>query len=275
MPQPASPTANTSPGLHRLSRRRLAGQRVVITGGSSGVGRALAVELSRRGGVVLATARRQHLLEELAATSGVSILAGDITSAAFRSQLVAVAERRLGGIGVVVAAAGSGAVGPFSSADPATLRRIMEVDFLAPAELVRLSLPALHASPDPAIVLVGSILGLHPLPWHADYCAAKSALHSLAAALRVELSTIPIDVLLCSLGPTDSEFWDSLLVGQRPRWSHGRSLSAAVTARIIATALERRRKEVFPGWPAKGYALAARLCPWLIDTIMRRRMAAG
>ena len=249
------------------------GLRILLTGGSSGVGRALAVELAARGASVFATARRRELLATLAAEAPIAVLAGDVTSADFRRELVAGAVNTLGGIDIVVAAAGSGAIGRFADADPATLRRVMEIDFFASVELVRLALPELFKSPDPAIVLVGSILGLHPLPLHADYCAAKAALHALAGTLRAELAPSGIDVLLATLGPTASEFWDSLLVGDRPAWSRGRQLDAATTARAIIAALERRRGRVYPGWSAKGFALAARFCPRLIDRIIQRRMA--
>lgn len=262
-------------------RRRLAGLRAVVTGGSSGVGRALALELCRRGVRVLATARRRPRLEALAAEArasfGDGVLlheAGDVTAADFRRDLVAAAVARLGGLDVVVAAAGGGAIGAFRESDPETLRRIMELDFFATAELARESLPALARGRDPAIVLVGSILGLHPLPLHADYCAAKAAVHSLAVSLRQELAADGIGVLLASLGPTESEFWDNLLVGTRPRWSQGRPLSAARTATDIADALERRSAEVIPGWRAKGFAIAARCFPGLIDAIVARRFHA-
>jgi len=80
-------------------------------------------------------------------------------------------------------------------------------------------------------------------------------------------------VLLASLGPTESEFWDHLLTGRRPGWSQGRAMSAARTARIIARAVVWRRREVLPGWRAKGFAFAARLFPRLIDRAMMRRQS--
>jgi short-subunit dehydrogenase len=262
---------------HRPRRRRIASLRVLVTGGSSGVGRAVAVELAARGARVLATARRAERLAELErAVPGIATMAGDITAAATRRQLLDHARNHLDGLDVVVAAAGGGAIGPFRNADPATLRTIMELDFFAPAELVREALPLLAAGTDPAIVLVGSILGRHPLPLHAEYCAAKAALASLAGSLRAELAADGIDVVLASLGPTESEFWDSLAAGRRPAWSGGRPLTAEATAAAIIAALVNRRPEVLPGWAAKGYAFAARVCPWLIDAVVahRRRQSA-
>jgi short-subunit dehydrogenase len=259
-------------------RRDLAGATALVTGGSSGVGRAIALELARRGTRVLATARRADrlaaLAEEAAGSAGGPLitLAGDITVAGFRRQLVAAAVDAWGGLDIVVAAAGSGAIGAFGDASADTLARIMDVDFFAPAELVRESLPALRRGRDPAIVLVGSILGHHPLPLHADYCAAKSALRSLAGSLRVELAADRIDVLLATLGPTESEFWDHLLAGRRPGWSRGRPLSAARTARSVVRGLVRRRREVRPGWRAKAFVFAARLFPRLLERAMIRRL---
>lgn len=241
------------------------------------MGRAVALELARRGVRVLATGRRGErlaaLAEEAAGMAGGPLLheAGDITSSAFRRHLIDLASEQLGGLDLIVAAAGSGAIGSFRDASPDTLAGIMDVDFVAPAELVRVALPALRAGHDPAIVLVGSILGYHPLPLHAEYCAAKAAVRSLAGTLRIELAEDGIGVLLASLGPTESEFWNHLLTGRRPSWSRGRAMSAVRTARIIVRALVWRRREVLPGWRAKGFAFAARLFPRLIDRAMMRR----
>jgi short-subunit dehydrogenase len=257
------------PEVCRRGRRRLAGLRAIVTGGSSGVGRALALELARRGARVLATARRRERLDELARLGGsagpIEHEAGDICNPAFRRQLVASAAARLGGIDLVVAAAGGGAVGGFRTARPETLIRILDLDLVAPAELVREALPHLARGRDAAVVLVGSILGLHPLPLHAEYCAAKSGLRSLAGTLRLELAGDGIGVLLATLGPIESEFWTALVAGERPGWSRGRGLSPDRAARAILSGLERRKPEVVPGWQAKGYAWLAHWMPGLID----------
>lgn len=257
-----------------FGRRRIAGKRFVVTGASSGVGRAIAVELARRGARVLATARRNDRLRDLANQSAPAIepLAGDICDPAFRRQLVATAEERFGGIDGVVAAAGGGAIGRFQDLSPETFARVMDLDFTAPAELVRSALPVLVKGHDPVIVFVGSILGLHPLPLHGEYCAAKAALKSLAGTLRTELASQGVGVLLVDLGPTQSEFWDALLVGERPPWSRGRRMPAERAAGAIAGAIERRRAEIVTGWQARGYALAARFLPRLIDRAAARHL---
>lgn len=255
--------------------------RALVTGGSSGVGRAVAVALARAGARVLATARRQERLAELttAAAGGdhdpIEHLAGDICDASFRRQLVATTAARLGGIDLVVAAAGSGAIGSFRSSGAETLAEILAVDLVAPVELVREALPHLGHGRDPAIVLVGSILGLHPLPLHGEYCAAKSGLRSLAGTLRLELALDGIDVLLATLGPVESEFWTALRRGRRPGWSRGRGMPPERAAAVILAGLERRRAEIVPGWQAKAYAFLARHLPGLIDRWAARNWRHG
>ena len=171
-----------------------------------------------------------------------------------------------------LAAAGGGAIGRFRDLTADTFARIIDLDLVAPAELVRQSLPDLAASDDPIVVFVGSILALHPLPLHGEYCAAKAALRSLAGTLRMELAADGIDVLLVNLGPTASEFWDALVVGQRPPWSRGRRMPAERAAAAIADGMERRRREITPGWQARGFAIAARFLPGLIDLLAGRHL---
>jgi len=259
-----------------VGRRQLAGLRGLLTGGSSGVGRALAIALAAEGVDLVITGRRhQRLLETAAAASEFAgrlvPLAGDLTDDDFRRQVVGDTCRELGGLDLMIAAAGAGAIGPFAESPPEVLRQIFEINFFAPAELLRLCLPELSRGRMPAAVIVGSILGLHPLPLHAEYSAAKAAVHSFAAAVRPELTDRGVDLLLAVLGPTESEFWDHLLSGNRPNWSAGRPLSATVTAAAIVRALATGRASIRPGWRAKAFASLARLCPAAIDWAVRRK----
>lgn len=257
-------------------KRDLVGARVIVTGASSGVGRALAVLLARRGCRVLATARRSERLIHLAKDSVVEcpifFFPGDLCDPSFRHALAGEAIARLGGIDLVVSAAGAGAVGPFREATPETFARVVDLDLVAQAELVRACLPSLSDGRDPAIVLVGSILGLHPLPLHGEYAASKAALRSLATTLRLELAQDGIAVLLATLGPVASEFWDSLVAGERPAWSRGKPMLARHAAAAIIEGLERRRTEIVPGWQAKTYAFLARYLPGLIDRAVARHL---
>ena len=196
-------------------------------------------------------------------------LSGDITNSRFQEELVEKAKVAFGGIDLIVAAAGVGAVGPFSESSLDTMRSVFEIDFFAPVDLVYKSLPQLKKGRSPAVVLIGSILGVHPLPLHGGYAAAKAALHGFANAVRPELASLGIDIKVAILGPTESEFWDNLVAGERASWSQGRPLSAETTAAAIVAAMERGGSYVTPGWRAKTYVFLARFFPALIDLFVR------
>ena len=251
--------------------RDLSEQCGILTGATSGVGRALAKLLAKRGTRLVISGRRESRLIDLASEHpGVLIpLPGDITNSRFQEELVEKAKVAFGGIDLIVAAAGVGAVGPFSESSLDTMRSVFEIDFFAPVDLVYKSLPQLKKGRSPAVVLIGSILGVHPLPLHGGYAAAKAALHGFANAVRPELASLGIDVKVAILGPTESEFWDNLVAGERASWSQGRPLSAETTAAAIIAAMERGGGAVTPGWRAKTYVFLARFFPALIDLFVR------
>ena len=251
--------------------RDLSEQCGILTGATSGVGRALAKLLAERGTRLVISGRRESRLIDLASEyPGVLIpFPGDITNSRFQEELVEKARVAFGGIDLVIAAAGVGAVGPFSESSLDTMRSVFEIDFFAPIDLVYQSLSQLKKGRSPAVVLIGSILGVHPLPLHGGYAAAKAALHGFANAVRPELASLGIDVKVAILGPTESEFWDNLVAGERASWSQGRPLSAETTAAAIVAAMERGGSYVTPGWRAKTYVFLARFFPALIDLFVR------
>ncbi|RIK78375.1 MAG: glucose dehydrogenase [Planctomycetota bacterium] len=259
-----------------MVRRTLRDRRVVITGASSGIGRHLALELADRGARLLLSARRRELLHSLAEEcrargAAAEYIAGDVADEACRADLAAFARDRWGGIDMLVNNAGVSAHACFADSDESTLRRIMEVNFFAAAELTRRALPLLAAGRQPAIVNVGSVLGHRGVPLTSEYCASKFALRGWSEALRVELAPRGIDVLLVSPGTTDTDFFAHLIAdkAQRP-WGATPSISPAVVARQIAGALQRGRREIFPNWRGRGFVLANRLTPSLVDRVLLR-----
>jgi len=256
--------------LHRKVRN-LSGRCGILTGATSGVGRALARLLAERGVRLVISGRRESRLNDLASEyPGVLIpLPGDITNSRFQEELVEKAKESFGGIDLVIAAAGVGAVEPFSESSLETMRSVFEVNFFAPVDLVYKSLPHLENGYSPAVVLIGSILGVHPLPLHGGYAAAKAALHGFANAVRPELASLGIDVKVAILGPTESEFWNNLVAGERASWSQGRPLSAETTAAAIIATMEQGGDAVTPGWRAKAYVFLSRFFPALIDLFVR------
>src|SRR5205085_8829154 len=140
--------------------------------------------------------------------------------------------------------AGIGAVGPFEDAGEERLRRVMEVDFFAPAELIRGALPLLKGGHHPIIVNIGSVLGHRAVPGKSEYCASKFALHGFSDALRAELAPQGIDVLLVSPSTTVSEFFEAA-AGQSGRSPKRYSaMSADAVARRAVAAMAAGRHEI-------------------------------
>ena len=247
--------------------RNLSGQRGILTGATSGVGQALARSLAERGVRLVITGRREARLVDLASEYPELLVpfSGDITDVLFQEELVRYSTAELGGIDLLITAAGAGAVGPFFRSSVETMRSVFEIDYFSPVQLVQKTLPQLINGRTPAVVFIGSILGAHPLPLHSEYSAAKAALHGFVSAVRPEFASLGIDVNVAILGPTQSEFWDNLISGERASWSQGHPLSAEITAAAIISGLERGVPVVIPGWRAKSYIFLARIFPSLID----------
>jgi short-subunit dehydrogenase len=262
-----------------MSRRQLHAARVLITGASSGIGRALALRLARRQSQLLLTARRADRLEQLAgevrvAGGSADVLAGDISDPEHRRLLVQRATGLWGGLDVLVNNAGIGALGPFASADPRRLRQIMEVNFFAPVELARQSLPLLAQGRHPLIVNVGSVLGHRAVPGKVEYCASKFALHGFSDGWRTELARAGIDLLLVSPSTTSSEFFDQAAgdpaEGSRHLGRH--AASPEWVARQMERAMESGRHEVILSWGGKLLVYLDRLAPSWVDWALKRRM---
>jgi short-subunit dehydrogenase len=147
----------------------------------------------------------------------------------------------------------------------------MEVNFFAPVELIRESLPLLREGSQPVVVNIGSILGHRGCPHKSEYSASKFALHGFSEALRPELATLGIDVLVVAAGPTATEHFDTLIEdkGELP-WGNPRRKPAEQVARAIVQAIEQGKHEVITSWRGWLWVLLNRLSPGLVDCIMSR-----
>ncbi len=257
-------------------RRQLLDKRAVVTGASSGIGRALALELARQGVDLVLVARRADRLAEVAdevAKLGrrVEIVAGDVTDPDIRRQAIDAARDALGGLDILVNNAGIGAHGRFADASPERLRPIMEVNFFAPVEFVRAALPLLAKGREPIIVNIGSILGHRACPHKSEYAASKFALHGFSEALRAECAPQGIDVLVVAAGPTDTEHFDTLIEeqGDLP-WGEPHRASPARVVGSIARAMRRGRHEIIPSWRGWLWLTLNRIAPRLVDRLMAR-----
>jgi short-subunit dehydrogenase len=258
-----------------MARRSIEGCRGILTGASSGIGRALAGELVRGGARLLVLGRRAERLEELArslagAPGKVSVLAGDVTHEDIRRTAVERVQALYGGLDLLVNNAGSGAMGRFDEATPERLRQIMEVNFFAAAELTRACLPLLRQGNRPMVVNIGSVLGHRGVPGCAEYCASKFALRGLSESLRSELAAQGIDVLLVSPARTATEFFESAVNPHLTNWPKVRGIAPEIVARRTVRAIRRGRRELVPSFTGKLLVWASRLVPWAVEWALRR-----
>ncbi|NOY30613.1 MAG: SDR family NAD(P)-dependent oxidoreductase [Planctomycetes bacterium] len=260
-----------------MGRRSITDRRILITGASSGIGRALARELAPHGPHLLLAARSQGPLEELAdellklGAASARAFVVDVTDPQSRGALVGQIGDLWGSLDLLVNNAGISAHGRFTNSTEQTLRQIMEVNFFAAAELTRLTLPFLRRGQDPMVVNVGSILGHRGIPHNSEYCASKFALRGWSEAIRPELDRDDIALLLVSPGTTETKFFEHLISqeGQLP-WGKTSGISPEEVARQIVRGIEHDRREIFPNWRGRLFVILNRICPWLVDRLMQR-----
>lgn len=180
----------------------------LITGASSGFGRALAEQVLERGDQVVLAARRLAPLEELAvnAEGRAMPVAADVMLAADRSRLVRLAVERFGRIDVLANIAGRGCLGAAEEFSLEQLREQMELNFFSAVELTREVLPVMRAQGSGHLLNLTSVAGLVAFPACAPYCASKFALEAWSEALSFEMSSLGIRVTLVEPGAFRTEF---------------------------------------------------------------------
>ena len=258
-----------------MAIREIKNARVLITGASSGIGESLARAMAKQGARLLLTARRQERLDELVAqlskdNNHILALAGDITDFNHRCELLKEIQSQWGGIDILVNNAGVGAVGHFVESDPQRLRKVMEVNFFAVAEMIRESFELLRNGNSPAIVNVGSVLGHTAVPGKSEYCASKFALHGFNDSLRAELFRHGIDVVMISPSTTKSEFTDSLLEDRGGVAKNPYGMTPDAVAAHVIRGIRRGRREIILSVSGTLLVWLDRICPPLASVILRR-----
>jgi len=177
----------------------LPSQVILITGCSSGIGKATALRLARAGATVYATARRTDSLADLAA-AGCRTLALDVTDEASMVAAVRQIEAEQGAVGVLINNAGYSQSGAVESVPMAAARRQFETNVFGPLRLAQLVLPAMRKAGRGRIVNLSSMGGTLTFPGGGLYHASKYAVEALSDALRFEVRSFGVDVIVIQPG---------------------------------------------------------------------------
>lgn len=245
---------------------------VVITGASSGIGRAVALEMARRGANVVLGARRLDRLESVAAECralgvGAKAIAADVTRREDCRLLVAEA----GTVDVLVNNAGFAIFDSIAEAKPEELRAMMDTNYFGAVNCTQAVLPQMLDRGEGTIVNVASIAGIMGFSRMGGYSATKFALMGMTEALRDEVLGRGLRVALVCPGTTDTEFFVKAERGKMPGASR---LMLAVKPQRVARAVcdaaeDGRYRRILPVMAAT-YMRLKELFPRFAHMIMRR-----
>ena len=190
---------------------------VLITGCSTGIGRATAEHLAAKGWTVYATARKPDTIQDLA-QKGCKTLALDVCDEGSMRAAVDTVERAEGAVGALVNNAGYGQEGVFEEVPMAEIRRQFETNVFGLIRLTQLCLPGMRRQGWGRIVNISSMGGKLTLPGGAFYHATKHAVEAMSDALRFEVRPFGIDVVVVEPGPIKTRFGDTAIssLGSRP-----------------------------------------------------------
>ena len=241
----------------------------LVTGASSGIGRAFAVALARKGTDLVVVARRRAELDLLAAeligTHGrsVEVMEVDLVDPAQRGAV----EARLADAGrpvdLLVNSAAIGTQGLFAAVPVDRQEREILLNVLALARLTRAALPGMIERGRGGVVNVSSLAGDQGLPMWANYAATKSYVTNFSRALQTELRGTGVKVLILRPGLTRTGFYEE--TGFTPDTVPGPAwMTAEAVAEGALRSLARGRRESVPGAHNRGLAIASRLSPWVL-----------
>ncbi len=252
--------------------RKLRGTTVVITGATSGIGRATALEFIKAGARVVIAGRRaarlDELVREIEARGGEALaVRTDVADQAQVGKLIEQAIARFGRIETLVNNAGVGIAAKFTDQSIEDFKRVMEVNFWGAVYACKAVVPQMRQQPGGGVIInVSSILGKRGMPFETAYCASKFALAGFSEALRAEVMSEGIEVSTIFPGAVETEIFEAAanqtgmaLPNFLPKFP------AAQMARVIVQDARFPQPEVVMALDALAINFFNRIAPGLMD----------
>ncbi len=256
-------------------------RRVLVTGASSGIGRATVHLLARERARLVLASRSEQVLDEVArectarGAQEVLVVPTDVGDRAAVEALFAVASDDYGGLDAVVHAAAVVAYGRFHDVPADVFDRAVRTNFTGTANVARCALRQFEAAGKGSLVLVGSVLGKIATPTMSTYCSTKWGVHGLARILQIEARSLPgVTVSLISPGSANTPVYDlaASYTGHPGRPPPPVTTPEKVAAECVA-AIDSPRRDANVG-PANALMVAGfRLFPPLYDLLVGRLMS--
>jgi short-subunit dehydrogenase len=253
---------------------------VVITGASSGIGRALAYEFASRGAKLVLAARRVERLEQIKndlPQTNILTVSADVSIEQDCQKLIEEAVSHFGKIDVLINNAGISMRALFADAELGVIKKLMDVNFWGTVYCTKSALPYLLESKG-TVVGVISIAGYVGLPGRTGYSASKYAIRGFLDALRIENLKTGLHVLVAAPGFTASEVREASLTkdgssqGQTPR-DESKMMSAEKCAWHIADAVKKRKRELILTFvEGKFTVFLGKIFPSLLDKLTFNHM---
>lgn len=252
------------------------GKRVVLTGATGGIGRAIAKQLGKEGASLVLVARDKQRLADLVDELGSDMnlaVAADLSNDDARRR-VGDACRKIGdpGISLLINAAGINEFGLFEKQSAELVRNLLDVNLLSPILLTQELLPLLQQQAQGRIINIGSTFGSIGYPGFSGYCASKFGLRGFTEALRRELADSNIRVSYVAPRATRTDLNSDNIVAMNDELGTAMDDPDQVAREVMQVIRGPENSDRYIGWPEKFFVRVNALFPQIVDSSLRKQL---